>query len=123
LTYTVEFFIEVSNALQQDLLLKVSALETESKENTGRLQAEILKKSEEIDTLQKERIKLEQHADSLDQEVIQLHSVLEEKEQRVLQHKEQEKKLEDQITEVLEQTYSANCLFLTGFCVLFKFFG
>ncbi|KAK8466854.1 hypothetical protein PHAVU_008G173500 [Phaseolus vulgaris] len=83
----------------QDLLLKVSALETESKENTGRLQAEILKKSEEIDTLQKERIKLEQHADSLDQEVIQLHSVLEEKEQRVLQHKEQEKKLEDQITE------------------------
>jgi len=123
LVYTVEFFIEVSNVLQQDLLLKVSALDTESKENTERLQAEILKKSEEIDALRKERIKLEQRADSLDQEVIQLQNVLEEKEQRVLHYMDQEKKLEDQITEVLEQTYSANCLFLMGLCVLFKFFG
>lgn len=121
MTYIVDFIIEVSNALQQDLLLKVSALETESKENTERLQAEILKKSEEIDTSQKERIKLEKHADSLDQELIQLRNALEEKEQCVLHCKEQEKKLQDQITEVLEQTYSANCMFLTGFCVLFMF--
>ncbi|RDX77797.1 Synaptonemal complex protein 1, partial [Mucuna pruriens] len=91
----------VSNALQQGLLLKVSALETESIENTERLQAEILKKSEEIDTLQKERMKLEQHTDSLDKEVIQLHNVLEEKDQCILHYKEQEKKLEDQITENL----------------------
>ncbi|XP_022637869.1 synaptonemal complex protein 1 isoform X1 [Vigna radiata var. radiata] len=98
----VELLLESSRSSDnhvQDLLLKVSALETESKENTERLQAEILKKSEEIDTLQKERIKLEKHADSLGQEVIQLHNALEEKEQCVLHCKEQEKKLQDQITE------------------------
>ncbi|XP_027368383.1 synaptonemal complex protein 1-like [Abrus precatorius] len=88
-----------SDNKMQSLLLKVSALETENKENEERLQADLLKKSEEIDTLQKERMKLEQHADSLDKEVIQLHNVLDEKEQCILQYKEQEKKLEDQITE------------------------
>ncbi|XP_058746291.1 uncharacterized protein LOC131619184 [Vicia villosa] len=64
-----------------------------------RMHPDILKKSEEIDTLQKERMKVEEHADSFDKEVIQLHKVLEEKEQCILHHKEQEKKLEDQITE------------------------
>ncbi|MED6187258.1 hypothetical protein PIB30_074726 [Stylosanthes scabra] len=83
----------------QGLLLKISALETESKEITERLQEEIMKKSEEIDTLQKERTKLEQNADSLHEEVSQLHSILEDKEQHILQYKEKEKKLEDQITE------------------------
>ncbi|TKY56255.1 Synaptonemal complex protein 1 [Spatholobus suberectus] len=99
-----EFLLESSRSLEdqvQGLLLKISALETESKENTERLQAEILKKSEETNTLQKERMKLEQHADSLDKEVIQLQNVLEEKEQCILHYKEQEKKLEDQITENL----------------------
>ncbi|KAG5097957.1 hypothetical protein JHK82_047811 [Glycine max] len=57
---------------ERGLLLKVLALETESKENTQRLHAKKLKKSKEIDTLQNERTKLEQHADSLDKEVIQL---------------------------------------------------
>ncbi|KAJ1411355.1 Synaptonemal complex protein 2 [Sesbania bispinosa] len=97
-----EILLESSRSSENQmkgLLLKVSALETESKENMERLQAEILKKSEEIDTLQKERMKLEQHADSLDKEVNQLHSVLEEKEQCIFQYKEQEKKLEGQIIE------------------------
>lgn len=123
MTYIAVFFIEVSNALQQGLLLKVSALETESKENTQRLHTEILKKSEEIDTMPNERIKLEQHADSLDKEVIQLQNALEEKKKCILHYKEQEKNLEDQITQVLEQTYNANCLLLTYFCVLCKCFG
>ncbi|MED6194995.1 hypothetical protein PIB30_033811 [Stylosanthes scabra] len=83
----------------QGLLLKISALETESKEITERLQEEIMKKSEEIDTLQKERTRLEQNADSLHEEVSQLHNILEDKEQHILQYKEKEKKLEDQITE------------------------
>ncbi|XP_061338516.1 synaptonemal complex protein 1-like [Gastrolobium bilobum] len=82
----------------QGLLLKVAALETESKENKETLQAEILMKSEEIETLQKEKMKLEQHVDSLDKEVSLLHNLSEEKEQCILQFKEQEKKLEDQIT-------------------------
>jgi Fe2+ transport system protein B len=115
------FFIRISDALQQGLLLKVSALETESKENMERMQEDILKKSEEIDTLQKERMKIEQHADSFDKEVLQLRNVLEEKEQCILQQKERETKLEDQITEVLEQKYSACCNFLTGVWILFKF--
>ncbi|KAK7275766.1 hypothetical protein RIF29_16888 [Crotalaria pallida] len=89
----------VSNALQQGLLLKVSALEAEGKENMERLQAEILKKSEEADTFQNEIMKLEQHADSLDKEVSELRNVLEEKDQHILQCREQEKKLEDQIIE------------------------
>ncbi|GAU38831.1 hypothetical protein TSUD_356820 [Trifolium subterraneum] len=89
----------ISNALQQGLLLKVSTLETESKENMERMQEDILKKSEEIDALQKERMEIEQHADSFNKEVLQLRNVLQEKEQCILQHKEQEKKLEDQITE------------------------
>lgn len=109
--------------MQQGLLLKISALETESKENMERMQADILKKSEEIDTLQKERMKIEQNADSFDKEVLQLRNVLEEKEQCILQHKEQEKKLEDQITEVLEKKYSPCCNFLTGVCIPYKFFA
>lgn len=117
------FFIKVSNALQQGLLLKVSALETESKENMERMQTEILKKSEEFDALQMERMKLEQHADSFDKEVLQLKNVLEEKEQWILQYKEQEKKMEDQITEVLEQIYSAYCFFLTYFVCTIEFFA
>ncbi|KAH1216106.1 Synaptonemal complex protein 2 [Glycine max] len=99
-----EFLLESSRSSEnqvQGLLLKVSALETESKENTERLHAEISKKSEEIDTLQNERMKLEQHADSLDKEVIQLQNALEEKEKCILHYKEQEKNLEDQITENL----------------------
>ncbi|XP_027187484.1 synaptonemal complex protein 1-like isoform X2 [Cicer arietinum] len=97
-----ETLLESSRSLEnqmQGLLLKISALETESKENMERMQADILKKSEEIDSLQKERMKLEQHADSFDKEALKLHNVLEEKEQCILQYKEQEKKLEDQITE------------------------
>ncbi|CAJ2663384.1 unnamed protein product [Trifolium pratense] len=91
--------VRSSENQMQGLLLKISALETESKENMERMQEDILKKSDEIDTLQKERLKIEQHADSFDKEVLQLRNVLDEKEQCILQHKEQEKKLEDQITE------------------------
>ncbi|XP_050904993.1 synaptonemal complex protein 1 [Lathyrus oleraceus] len=91
--------VRSSENQMQGLLLKISALETESKENMERMQVDILKKSEEIDTLQKERMKVEEHADTFDKEVIQLRKVLEEKEQCILHHKEQEKNLEDQITE------------------------
>ncbi|KAK2406399.1 shaggy-related protein kinase eta [Trifolium repens] len=91
--------VRSSENQMQGLQLKISALETESKENMERMQEDILKKSEEIDVLQKERMKIEQNVDSFDKEVLQLWNVLEEKDQCILQHKEQEKKLEDQITE------------------------
>ena len=59
------------------------------------------------DALENERMKLEQHVDSLDKEVIQLQNALEEKEKCILHYKEQEKNLEDQITELLEHV--ENC--------------
>ncbi|KAI9399456.1 hypothetical protein POPTR_002G096400v4 [Populus trichocarpa] len=83
----------------QDLLLKISALEIENKDNAERLQDEIQRKEEEIDSLRKESEKHEQQLNSLEKQVCQLHSVLEEKEQLIVQYKEREKKLEDQITE------------------------
>jgi len=89
-----------TSILQQDLLLKILALEIENKDNAERLQDEIQRKEEEIDSLRKESEKHEQQLDSLEKQVCQLHSVLEEKEQLIVQYKEREKKLEDQITEV-----------------------
>ena len=66
----------------QDLLLKISALEIENKDNAERLQGKIQRKEEEIDALRKENEKHEQHLDSLEKQVFQLHSFLEEKEQQ-----------------------------------------
>ncbi|CAK7347138.1 unnamed protein product [Dovyalis caffra] len=83
----------------QDLLLKISALEIENKDNAEKLQEEIQRKEEDIDTLQKESEKHEQRVDSLEKQVCHLHSVIEEKEKLIVQYKEREKKLEDQITE------------------------
>ncbi|OMO94323.1 hypothetical protein COLO4_16402 [Corchorus olitorius] len=81
----------------QDLLLKISALEMENKDNTEKIQAEIRSKTEEIDILKKECEKHEVQVESLKQQVGQLQVMLEEKEQLLLQYKESEKKLEDQI--------------------------
>ncbi|OMO93778.1 putative Ribosome-binding protein [Corchorus capsularis] len=81
----------------QDLLLKISSLEKENKDNTEKMQAEIRSKTEEIDILKKECEKHEVQLESLKQQVGQLQVMLEEKEQLILQYKESEKKLEDQI--------------------------
>ncbi|PPR80301.1 hypothetical protein GOBAR_AA40411 [Gossypium barbadense] len=62
-------------------------LEMENKDNTEKMQAEILGKKEEIDILEKEREKHEAQV------------MVEEKEQLILQYKEREKKLEVQISE------------------------
>lgn len=86
--------------LQQDLLLKMSALETENKDNTEKLQAEIQKKDEQIDGLLREGEKHEEQVDLMDKQVNQLQSTLEEKEQLILEYKEREKNLEEQISEV-----------------------
>lgn len=88
--------------LQQDLLLKISALESENKDNSEKLQSEIQKKAEEIDILQKDSEKHKQHVDLQEKQISQLHDLLKEKEQFILQCEEQEKKLEDQVKEVLK---------------------
>lgn len=78
----------------------MSALETENKDNTEKLQAEIQKKDEQIDGLLKEGKKHEEQVDLMDKQVNQLQSMLEEKEQLILEYKEREKNLEEQISEV-----------------------
>lgn len=91
----------LSYSLQKDLLLKVSTLQTQNKDNTEKFLAEVHRKIEHIETLQMENEKRKQQEDMLGEKVNQLHSILEEKEQLILQHRDREKKLEDQISEVL----------------------
>ncbi|KAG5531936.1 hypothetical protein RHGRI_026517 [Rhododendron griersonianum] len=68
----------------QDSLLKILALESESKDSTEKLQEEIQKRSEELEILQEEVDKHEQHRDSPEKQVGQLQTILEEKEQLCL---------------------------------------
>ena len=96
--------------MQQDLLIKISGLETENKDNTEKLQAEIQKKAVQIDGLLKQGETHEQHVDLMDKQVSQLHSTLEEKEQLIVQYKEREKNLEEQITEVCNFKINVRCL-------------
>ncbi|KAK8646852.1 hypothetical protein V6N13_120622 [Hibiscus sabdariffa] len=83
----------------QDLLLKISALELENKDNTEKMQAEIQGKKEEIDNLEKKLEKHEAEVVSLETQVGQLRVMVEEKEQLILEYKEREMKLENQISE------------------------
>lgn len=80
-------------------MLKISALETENKDNIEKLESEMQKKVEEMDVLRREGEKREEHMDSLEKQVEQLHHIIEEKEQLILQCKEREMKLEQQFTE------------------------
>lgn len=88
--------------LQQDQLLKISSLEMENKENLEKFHAEMQKKEEEINNLKQEHEKKEMLVDSIEKQFCQLQNILGEKEQLLLQHNDKEKKLEDQITEVLK---------------------
>lgn len=74
-------------------------LETENKDNTEKLQAEMLKR-DEIEILQKESKKDKQLVDSLENQVSQLQNIIEEKEQLILQYKDGVKQLEVQDIEV-----------------------
>ncbi|KAI8550390.1 hypothetical protein RHMOL_Rhmol06G0102500 [Rhododendron molle] len=90
----------LSESKMQDLLLKISALESESKDSTEKLQEEIQKKLVEVESLQEEIDKHEQHRDSLEKQVGQLQTTLEEKEQLVLRSMDREKELEDKKAEL-----------------------
>ncbi|KAM7478781.1 hypothetical protein LguiA_026994 [Lonicera macranthoides] len=87
---------------KQELLLKVSELETEKADYTGKLQAEIHQKEEEIYILRKEIEKLEKHLDSLVEQVDQLQFALEERENLFFHFKGREKQLEDRTKKVQE---------------------
>ncbi|GFZ10050.1 myosin heavy chain-related protein [Actinidia rufa] len=90
----------LSKSKMQDLLLTFSALESESKVSTEKLQEEMQKKVEELDILQREMDKHKQHVDSLEKQVSLLQTTIEEKEQLILRYKDREKELEDQKAEV-----------------------
>ncbi|XP_057469246.1 synaptonemal complex protein 1-like isoform X2 [Actinidia eriantha] len=90
----------LSKSKMQDLLLKFSALESESKVSTEKLQEEMQKKVEELDILQRDMYKHEQHVDLLEKQVSLLQTTIEEKEQLILRYKDKEKELEDQKAEV-----------------------
>lgn len=90
--------------LQHDLLVKFSALESEYKDGTEKLHAEIHKKTEEIGLMQEEIGQREQHVDSLEKQVSDLNNMIDEKEQLHLQYKDRERLLEDQKAEVFNET-------------------
>ncbi|XP_044478379.1 synaptonemal complex protein 2-like isoform X2 [Mangifera indica] len=92
----------------QDLLMKISSIESENNCYTDELQAEIQKKEVEIVNLQQESKKRDLHVDSLEKQVGQLQNMLEEKEQLLLQYRDGEKKLKDQITENLDLLTAAD---------------
>ncbi|KAL5779697.1 hypothetical protein ACOSQ2_010434 [Xanthoceras sorbifolium] len=83
----------------QDLLIKISSLEVENKDNMEKLQAEMHRKEEEIAHLQQQCTKHELHVESLEKQVGQLQNILEQKEELIVQYKDTDKMLEDQIIE------------------------
>ncbi|KAK4493187.1 hypothetical protein RD792_017950 [Penstemon davidsonii] len=91
-----------SDKEKQDLLLKLSELENESKGLTDGLKADIMKKQGEIDLLQKEIEKSEENIESLEKRVSEFDSALEEKGRLVLELKTREKQFEDQKAEIME---------------------
>lgn len=91
------------------MLLKISALESESKDSTDNLREGIQKKLEEVASLQGEIDKHEQHRDSLEKQVGQLQTALEEKEQLVLRSKDRERELGDQKAEVSQIRITTYC--------------
>lgn len=86
--------------MQQDLTLKFSELEKDSKCLIDGLKADILKRQEEIDLLQKVVEKSEENAQSLEKSVNELEKALGEKDQLVLELKAREKQADDQKAEV-----------------------
>jgi len=85
---------------QQELSLKLSSLEMESKEKCEKLQADAQRQVEELETLQKESESHQLQADLLAKEVNQLQTVIEEKGHVILQCNENEKQLNQQIIKV-----------------------
>ncbi|PIN12991.1 hypothetical protein CDL12_14392 [Handroanthus impetiginosus] len=91
----------LSDKKMQDLLLKLSDSETESKGLIEGLKADIQKKQEEIDLLQKEVEKSGENKDSLEKRLSELDTALEEKDHLIVELRTREKQLEDQKAEIM----------------------
>ncbi|XP_052200878.1 synaptonemal complex protein 1-like isoform X2 [Diospyros lotus] len=92
---TLSESLRLSENRMQDLLSKISALESESKDSKEKLQEEIQNKAEEVDILQREIEKYKNNVDLLDKQVSRLQTIVEEKEQLILQYKYREMQLQD----------------------------
>ncbi|KAF6148740.1 hypothetical protein GIB67_019348 [Kingdonia uniflora] len=90
----------ISKTKMQELLLKVSTLESENLDTQDKMQVKLQGKSEEVEALQKEIVRHGEHINLLEKQVSQLHESLEEKEQLHMQFTEREKQLEQQRIEV-----------------------
>ncbi|WOG95304.1 hypothetical protein DCAR_0414616 [Daucus carota subsp. sativus] len=93
---------QLSEKRMQESLLKISELEFEYKDNCEKLQAEILKKEEDIDILKKEIEKHEQSLESQEKKVNQFEVISEERDGLIQKYKEKEKELEDENAKIQE---------------------
>ncbi|XP_058086217.1 synaptonemal complex protein ZEP1-like isoform X2 [Magnolia sinica] len=83
----------------QDLLLKISTLESENQDMQEKVQVTLEGKAEQIEALEKEIATRDEHVGSLENQVIQLHEILDEKERLHMQFEEKQKLLEEQRAE------------------------
>ncbi|KAL2468096.1 Synaptonemal complex protein 1 [Forsythia ovata] len=90
----------LSENKMKDLLLKLSELEMENKDLAEKLQADILKKQDEIDLLHKEMERSEENIASLQKRCSQLDKALDEKDQLISELKMKEKQFEDHKSEI-----------------------
>ncbi|CAA2955739.1 Hypothetical predicted protein [Olea europaea subsp. europaea] len=90
----------LSENKMEKLLLKLSELEMENKDLAEKLQADILKKQDEIYLLQKEIERSEENVDSLQKRVNQFDKALDEKDQLISELKMKEKQFEDHKAEI-----------------------
>ncbi|KAL8482086.1 hypothetical protein ACS0TY_027710 [Phlomoides rotata] len=91
----------LSDEKMQDLSLKLSELEKDSKCLIDGLKADVLKKQEEIDLLQKVVEESEETVHSLEKRISELENALGEKDQLVVELKAREKLVDDQKAEVM----------------------
>ncbi|KAH9624459.1 hypothetical protein KSS87_008149, partial [Heliosperma pusillum] len=101
--------LKVASNEKNELLLKLSELECEKKENAEKLLADVQKKEEEVDGFQKDVLKLNQQVQSLETQVSKLDAAIEEKQQLILQAMEKEKRLEDEKDEIQAQLVALEC--------------
>ncbi|XP_074263018.1 synaptonemal complex protein 1-like [Silene latifolia] len=101
--------LKVASNEKNELLLKLSELESEKKESAEKLLSDVQKKEEEVDGFQKDVLKLNQQVQSLETQVSKLDAAIEEKQQLIFQAMEKEKRLEDEKEEIQAQLVASEC--------------
>ncbi|KAG0525963.1 hypothetical protein BDA96_06G103500 [Sorghum bicolor] len=97
------------NSKKEELLQKISKLESNNQEHLGQVHFIMEEKSNNAESLQGEITKRDQQVNTLENKINQLHSVLDEKEQLYLCSVEREKTLEDQKLQVEASLSATEC--------------